>query len=365
VWRPPSGRPARILLVRLSALGDVLHALPVLTGLRSLLPDAEVDWAVEDRAAGLLTRRKDLRRVVVLPRRALASARAAPLAAGGAAVGLAASFVATLRAGGYDVAIDLQGNLKSGVVTRLSGAGLRYGLPRAASREGNHLFLQRTARGALAVHRVERSLALVSRLLGREVPYVPPGFPTAASDAEDAREALGRAGVRGTGYVVLHAGTSGFGSFKRWPEDRWADLAVRLGAAGDVPVLTCSPAERAATERIARLSEGAARVVETSSLPALAEVLRGARQVVAADTGPLHLAALLDVPVLGLFGPKDPRVYGPYGLRTDGTPGPLPVLVREDVACRPCTLRRCADPLCMRTLDPADVARRVARPLRA
>ena len=97
---------------------------------------------------------------------------------------------------------------------------------------------------------------------------------------------------------------------------------------------------------------GAARACAPSSLPALAETIRQAALFVAADTGPLHLAALVETPLLGLFGPKDPAIYGPYGVRADGTPGVLPVLTQDDVACRPCTLRRCADPLCMRTLDP-------------
>ena len=76
---------------------------------------------------------------------------------------------------------------------------------------------------------------------------------------------------------------------------------------------------------------------------------------VAGDTGPLHLAALVGTPLLGLYGPKDPEVYGPYGLGSNGRAGLLPVLTQDDVACRPCTLRRCADPLCMRTLEPERV----------
>jgi len=87
----------------------------------------------------------------------------------------------------------------------------------------------------------------------------------------------------------------------------------------------------------------------------LADVIRRAACFVAADTGPLHLAALVGTPLLGLFGPKDPSVYGPYGIRADGTPGLLPVLTQDDVACRPCSLRRCENPLCMRTLAPARV----------
>jgi lipopolysaccharide heptosyltransferase I len=336
--------------VRLSALGDVIHALPVLSGLKALLPRAEVDWVVEDRAAGLLEGRPDLRRVVVFPRAALRAARGLR-----ARLGRAAAFVRELRDGRYDVAIDLQGNLKSGVVTRLSGARLRFGLDRRACREGNHLF---TARRALpprrARHRVERNLALLSALLGRDVPYVPPGFPSAPADRETAARLLSGAGLPASGFAVLHAGTSGFGAFKRWPAARFGDLARRLEGAGVPVAATCSPAERPLAEEVARASGGAARVVETPTLPVLAEVLGRSRLVVAADTGPLHLAALLEVPVVGLFGPKDPEVYGPYGATAEGA-GLLPYLVRPDVACRPCGLRACADPVCMGGLEPAEV----------
>ena len=84
----------------------------------------------------------------------------------------------------------------------------------------------------------------------------------------------------------------------------------------------------------------------------LAEVIARATGFVAADTGPLHLAALVETPLVGLYGPKDTSIYGPYGRDERGRVGPLRVLTQDDVACRPCTLRRCADPLCMRTMDP-------------
>ena len=350
-WVPPPGRPARVLLVRLSALGDVIHALPVLSGVKTLLPEAEVDWVVEDRAAGLLDGRPDLRRIVRFPRSTL-GLRGGP---GGLARRVRA-FLRELRVGDYDVALDLQGNLKSGLITRLSGARVRFGFGRAASREGNFLFTsRRMVPPASARHKVERNLALASALLGRPVPYVPPGFPVGAADRESAERILGGLGLAEGGYAVLHPGTSGFGAFKRWPAQRFGDLARRLATAGTAPAVTCTPEERPLAEAVVRAAGGIGHVVETASLPVLAEVIRRARLFVSGDTGPLHLAALVGVRVVGLFGPKDPEVYGPYGVREDGVVGMLPVLTRADVACRPCGLRACADPVCMRTMEPADV----------
>ena len=341
-----------MLIVRLSALGDVLHALPVLSALRAHLPAAQIDWAVEDRAADLLRGRPELSELLVFPRRRLAEAVRGlprPIDAWRAAGG----FLREMRDRTYDVALDLQGNLKSGAVTRMSGATLRFGLAAPWARELNQVFTHRRAAPPDgARHRVERNLALASALLGVDLPYVPPGFPTDESERAAAAALLAAAGLPPRGYVLLQPGTSGFGAFKRWPPERFGALARRLRADGRTVAVAHGPGESALAEAVATAAGGGVTLLEPPSLRILAEVIRTADCFVAADTGPLHLAALVGTPLLGLFGPKDPRVYGPYGRRADGTPGLLPVLTQDDVACRPCALRRCPDPLCMRTLAP-------------
>lgn len=356
-WLPPGGRPARILIVRLSALGDVLHALPVLTALRARFPSARIDWAVEDRAVDLLRQRTDLDRILPFPRKALSqSLRGVPRPLD--LMRTARGFVRETRAGGYDVALDLQGNLKSGAVTRASGATLRFGLGGKDAREGNHWFTQRRFQPPSEVrHRVERNLALASALVGETLPYIAPGFPVSDEDRNTASSLLDGAATSPGQYIVLHPGTSGFGAFKRWPAERHAALARALAAEGAQVLITYGPGEEALASSVARQTNGGAAPLATSGLGVLAEVIRGARAFVAADTGPLHLASLVGTPLLGLFGPKDPEVYGPYGLRDDGTAGLLEVLTQQDVACRPCTLRKCAAPLCMTTLAPRRVHR--------
>ena len=354
-WLPPADRPPRILIVRLSALGDVLHALPVLSALRERFPSGHIAWAVEDRAVQLLRHRTDLDRVLTFPRQALSGAlrgRPRPLDL----MRTARGYVADMRAGDYDDALDLQGNLKSGAVTRASGARLRFGLGGEDAREGNRFFTQRRAAPTAGrSHRVERNLAVAGALLGEALPYVPPGFPTGAEDTEAAAGLLAEVGASPGGYVAFHPGTSGFGAFKRWPAGRHGSLARAVAAAGRRVLITHGPGEEALAAAVVRASDGAATPLATSGLGVLAEVIRGAAAFVAADTGPLHLAGLVGTPLLGLFGPKDPRVYGPYGVRADGTPGVLEVVTRDDVACRPCALRKCGDPLCMTTLAPEDV----------
>ncbi len=316
---------------------------------------------MEDRAADLLAGRTDLDRVLVFPRQRLnAAVRGVPNPL--EAVRAARGFVREMRAGDYDVALDLQGNLKSGAVLRASGAELRFGPGGEAAKEGNQLFSHRRAVPPPgAVHRVERNLALASALLGETLPYVAPGFPVSPKDWEAADRilqgtgALQKPGADNDGFVVLQPGTSGFGAFKRWPPERFGSLARSLARDGHRVLVTYGPGEESLAAAVGASAGAAVRLLQPPSLTVLAEVIRRARLFVAADTGPLHLAALVGTPLVGLFGPKDPAVYGPYGLRADGTPGLLPVLTQDDVACRPCMLRRCADPLCMRTLAPERV----------
>lgn len=361
-WIPSGSRPPRVLVVRLSALGDVVHALPVLPVLRRELPGARIDWLVEDRAAALLADRPELDRVVVFPRRELRILRGRPRAW----VGRIRAFVADLRRGRYDVSLDLQGNLKSGALARLSGARHRYGLDRRAAREGNHLFSTRRALPpAGARHRVQRNLALLGAMLGRAAAWVDPGLAEAPGASAAARARLEAAGLDAEGgYAVLHPGTSAFGAFKRWPPDRFADLARSIAARGLPVVVTAPPGEVSLARAVCDGADGKACLLDVEGLDVLGEVMRGARVVVAADTGPLHLAALAGTPVVGLFGPKDGAVYGPWGRGRTGVPGPLAVVSRDDVACRPCTLRQCADPVCMTTLEPEAVLAAIDETLR-
>jgi lipopolysaccharide heptosyltransferase I len=347
VTKGPPRRP-RVLIVRLSAVGDVLHALPAAAALRRALPEATIDWVVEDRAAALLEGHPLLDRVLVFPRRRWRAALARPWRWPGLLADVVA-FVARLLARRYDAALDLQGNLKSGVVALLSGAPRRVGFASDGAREGNGLFVNQRVAPRGARHRVERNLAAASALVGVPLAHAPFPIVVPAAEAARADAALRGRGLERGRYAVLHPGTSGFGAFKRWPAERFARLADRLGEdAGLAVALTFGPGEEPLAEAVRAAARGDVVPVPTESLLALAHVIRGARVFVSADTGPLHVAAAVGTPVLGLFGPKDAAVYGPYGVPPSGGPaGPLPVLVRDDVPCRPCPLRWCPDPVCM------------------
>jgi ADP-heptose:LPS heptosyltransferase len=314
----------RILLVRLSALGDVITGLHVLSTVRARVCSAQVGWLVEDRFAPLLEGHPHIDNLHVYERRRYERPLGWPRLPG---------FIRSIRKKGYDLALDLQGNLKSGVLTRLSGAGRRMGLGGNLSREGNHLFVKERI-DPTGGHRVDDYFALLDAAVGEgdRAPALLPVRPT---------EQVG---------IVLHPGVSRFGAFKRWPEAHFAELGDRLAVRIGAPVvLTAGPGERGEAEAIQRDMQQETRIVEPESLRALADLLAGARLVVASDTGPAHIAAACGVPTLTLFGPKDPAVMAPVGSRARA--------LAAGVRCSPCPLRWCPDPVCMSELSVDQVER--------
>ncbi len=232
-------------------------------------------------------------------------------------------------------------------------------------REGNGFFTNRHVPGPDGpAHRIERHLALLGALLGHDVSGEASSLPRPEEARAEIDAALRAAGLPSTGFAILHPGTSGFGAFKRWPPGRFAALADRLAERGIAVALTFGPGEEGLVARVRAGARTPPVPLPTTSQAALAEAIRRACVFVAADTGPLHVAATVGTPLVGLFGPKDPRVYGPLGIAPEtGAFGPLPVVVAEDVPCRPCVLRRCPEPVCMSSIEVETVFLRVREAL--
>ncbi|MHC4953002.1 MAG: glycosyltransferase family 9 protein [Planctomycetota bacterium] len=246
--------------------------------------------------------------------------------------------IRALRAEKYDTVLDLQGNMKSGVLTRLTGAPQRIGLAPPQSREGNRLFMTECI-DAVPGHRIETYRSVLDRAFGpgEEATAVLPATPESH------------------GALLFHPGVSGFGAFKRWPAEHFAQLGDRLADSLDLTVMiTAGPGERPQAEAVRDRMRTPSTIVEPPSLKALVNTLAGAHLVVAADTGPAHLAAAVGVPTVTLFGPKDPAILAPIG--------PRAVAVRAGVRCSPCALRACPDPICMSQLS-VDLVEREARAL--
>jgi lipopolysaccharide heptosyltransferase I len=337
-------RADRILLVRLSALGDVLQCLPALAALRAARPDAEIAWVVERRFADLLDGHPHLDRVFVFERKK-----------GGGWFGNLRALLRLrreVRAWAPDRAVDLQGNLKAALVAWLSGAKERVGLPATEAREGAHRFATTCPSPATdpREHRAERALRLVNGTAGNAET---PAIPDAARERVGA--ALGELARRR--FALLLPGTSEFGAFKRWPTERFGALAARLRAECGLPSLVAfGPGQRGLAEAVVATSqETAALAPETANLQELGALVAAASLVVGPDSGPVILAAAAGTPTVALFGPKDPAVYAPRGPRT--------TVVWKKVYCSPCTLRRCGDPICMTTMEVDEVLDGVRRVL--
>lgn len=356
--KPSLPQTGRVALIRLSALGDVINTLPALTALRRALPKAHLAWVVEVASAGVLRGHPLLDEVVVLDRKGWA-ASVRRFRGIGAAAGEMGGFFRRLREARFDAAIDFQGNLRSGVVTFLTRAPLRVGLARGDGKELNHLFTTRhVALPGGPVHRVERGLRLLEGI-GIDTADAAPVVP--ASDADRARVDAFLADCHmGRGqFAVIHAGVSAFGRYKQWPNDRWAAVASRLrDALGLCVVLTRGPGpgEAEGAEAIARRAAADAVVAPLLSLTELAELCRRCRLFLSVDTGPMHLASAAGAPVVALFGPKDPAIYGPYFGRS--------AVVEKELDCRPCTRRSCDDARCMLAIEPDDVMAAVRRLMR-
>ena len=313
-----SGGGMHIALVKLSSLGDVVHALPLAHALSRRLPACELTWIVERREEAILRGNPDVGHVVAVDTRLWRREFRRP--GGGHTVYVKVrGLVHRLRAGGFDVALDVQGNLKSGVITALTRAPLRVGFAVCDCRErGNALFTnRRVPLPSGPVHVVEENLALLAAL---GVAHVEVGTPVFALPSDPAAEGviarvLEKEGVRAeTPLVVLNPG-SGRAS-KRWTVEAYRrvgeHLARRLGAR---PVLCWGPGEEGLARTIAEGMGDAPLIPPPTSILEMVALLRRASLVVGADTGPIHIAAALGVPTVGLYGPTDARRNGPYGPR--------------------------------------------------
>lgn len=293
--------------MRLSAMGDILHALPAVTALREAHPEWRIGWAVEPQWKALLAAEGAegrgpgmplLDRVHLVPARRWARS---PLTLN--TLREVRRIRRELRDERYDVCIDLQGAVRSAVIARWTRAERLIGEEVPRERPARWFFNERVkTRG---VHVIEQAIEVVSAVAGDTLPVTFPRLPR-NEQAEIRAEALPAP------FVLLNPG-AGWGA-KRWPADRYAAVAVCMREAGYHVLVNAGPGEEPLANEVAKASGGAAQPLP-SSLTELIAVTRRAALVIGGDTGPLHLASALNRPVVGIFGPTDPARNGPFGGR--------------------------------------------------
>lgn len=291
----------RILIVRLTAMGDLIHGIPVACALRRALPEAQIGWVVEGRNADLLEGHPAVDHLVRVPRRWLKSPTAVW------------QLRRELRALRFEVSIDLQCLTKSAIAARLSGAPRRIGYAGRLGRELSKLF--HNERVAVDdVHVIDRYLALL-RPLGVERPAVEFRLPEAADDARFAQQSLQRLGLAVGGFAIVNPG-AGWAS-KRWPTERYGELARRLAAEHSLPTLAVwgGANELPMAEAIVAASGGTAQVAPATTMTQLAAIARRSALFVGSDTGPLHLAVAVGTRCVSLHGTSLAAQTGAYGPR--------------------------------------------------
>jgi heptosyltransferase I len=310
-----------LLVVRLSAMGDIIHTLPAVAALRQAFPHITLGWLVEERWAELLCTLRYPRSGRRSPQRPLvdrvhsvntAEWRHAPfllntwlqMAAG----------LSELRGIRYDAVIDFQGAVRSALLARWSGAPIVYGSAQPRENAASMFYTQKIFLQTNGTHVVEQGLALAEAVIPRAVSPTPMVEPQVEFPVDpDAENKIAGLTVDGKGFAILNPG-AGWGA-KRWPAERYGQVAKELAKDGLWSLVNYGPGEEELALAVEATSEGAARRI-SCSISELIALTRRARLLIGGDTGPMHLAAALKIPVVAIFGPTNPIRNGPFGTRS-------------------------------------------------
>ncbi len=328
------GNSLNILIVRLSSLGDIIHGFPVAAALRREFPGTRIDWLVDKKFAGVVELTTPVDHVIYLERRRLGGPTG-PF-----------EVVSRLRSTKYDCAIDIQGLFKSAVMAKLSGAGRVIGFSRKhLKEEPSSLLYTEQHDPSPFVHVIEKNLGLL-RAMGIRDTAVEFCIKTPKESMQSSENG---------NFGIIHVGASK--PNKRWPPDRMGAVAsILLHRHGITPLVVHGPGENQLAEAVVHASGEPAKIVPALTLFELLRHVSTARIFIGFDSGPLHLAAALGIPTVGIYGPTDPLRHGPWG-QADS-------VVSRFSSCLCQYKRRCnAERPCMCTVEVDEVMRAVDRRL--
>ena len=359
----------KILLIKLSAVGDVVHTIPVLNKLRRRYPAAQLDWLVTPAIAELLRHHSAITNIIEFEREAWSTPwRLAPFTS-------YARLAAKLRSAAYDLVVDMHGQFRTAALTLATGAPARIGFdrPRASvwdasprkfpeqarkhawqgAREGSWLaYTHHIPVPTLDLHAVDRYLN-VGPILGLDKEPADFSFPIPQSAGSRIDSLLRQYGTDCREIVIIAPGT--IWETKQWGSEKFARVAGHFISKGFAVVLIGSQRERIVCEEVAVLAPGAINLAGMTALSELAALIHRSTIGITNDSGPMHLAVALDRPVVSIFGPTDPVWIGPYRRAN--------AVLQADLECSPCYLRRLKhchhDHDCMRSVSSHAVIERV------
>jgi ADP-heptose:LPS heptosyltransferase len=309
------GRDLTVMVIRLGAMGDILRTIPPVRLLRAALPRARLVWIVDEQWGVLLDGHGDLDRVLTVPRRRWDGLARTP-ADWGLLLASVRDFKQSLRAEGAGLLIDFHGKLRSGLIAGWSRAPVRVGYSGHQQAEGNRLFCtHHVPSGDRRTPRMERNLSLIRALGIPDSPLPGAALPLAEAGGSAVEEVLAALPESRAGLAVLSPGASVSQAYKKPPAALLAAACRSLERRGVLPLVVWGPGEEEDARAVVDRARGTAVLAPPTRLPALAALLSRSRIFVGGDTGPLHMACAVGCPVVGIYGPTDPVVNQPWGVR--------------------------------------------------
>jgi len=339
--------PLKNMLVKLSAIGDVIHTLPALNAIRRHYPNARITWLVEEAAAGLIKGHPALDRVLVSKRKRWLRGLSGPLRH--QHLKEAGVFLKNLRDTRYDMVLDFQASLKGGVLVGLARSSRKIGFGKGLEhQEHSYLFLNEKVPAVdMEIHALTRGLMLLEHI-GIPAQRVEYNLPVSEHDKLGIDKILSQAGVRRDAKLVALNPVAQWKT-KLWENAKFAELADTLVDRYAVTVVfSGGPADRPVVEDIrSRMRNRALNLAGQTTLKELTALYVQVACLISTDTGPMHLGAAVGIPVIALFGPTAPWRTGPFG---EGHR-----VIRAPIECAPCFNRNCDPVQCMRKIEVAQV----------
>jgi len=341
-----------ILIVKLSAIGDVIHTLPALNAIRNHYPDANITWLVEEDAAPLVQGHEALDRVIVSKRkRWLKELRGFSTLD---TLKEVYGFMRNLRDTRYDMILDFQALLKSGILITLARGRRKIGFGKGLEHmEHSYIFLsERVPAVDMEIHALKRGMMLLDAL-GISSNKVEYNLPVSDHDRRKVDGLIKQHGVKGNESFIVVNPVAKWES-KLWPEKKFTELSDRLIDQYNMKIIFTGGKEDCSIIQsiTSSMKKRAINFAGKTSLTELAGLYEKAALVISTDTGPMHLAVAVGTPVVALFGPTAPWRTGPHGSGNK--------VVRIDMPCSPCFKRRCKTPNCMNNISVKQVMEAVS-----